>query len=89
MSRRSFFALTTGQSTPTSELGFEDKTNPAGVKFQPINPIKLMLAAGASFVARVFADSKEIEWVLEEAANHKGFSFVEILQPCLDLDLFL
>lgn len=77
------FALTTGQSTPTSEIGFTDKTNPAGVKFKPLNPIKLMLSAGATFVARVFADAKSVEEVLREASNHKGFAFVEILQPCI------
>lgn len=77
------FALTVGQPTPTTELGFKDKTNPLGVKTQPLNPIKLMLSAGATFVARVFADSKHISWVLEEALKHKGFAFIEVLQPCL------
>ena len=41
------FALTVGQPTPTTERGFKDKTNPLGVKIPPLNPIKLMLAAGA------------------------------------------
>ncbi len=77
------FALTVGQPTPTTEIGFKDKTTPLGVKLHPINPIKLMLCAGATFVARVFADKKEIEWVTKEALKHKGFAFVEILQPCL------
>jgi len=77
------FALTVGQPTPTTEQGFKDKTTPLGVKVPPLNPIKLMLAAGASFVARVFADSKQVEWIAKEALKHKGFAFVEILQPCL------
>jgi len=77
------FALTVGQPTPTTEIGFRDKTNPEGVKVHPMNPIKLMLAAGASFVARVFADTAQIEQVLEEALNHGGFCFIEIIQPCL------
>ena len=77
------FALTVGQPTPTTEIGFKDKTNPLGVKVPPLNPIKLMLSAGATFVARVFADSKHIYWVLEEAMKHKGFAFIEVLQPCL------
>jgi 2-oxoglutarate ferredoxin oxidoreductase subunit beta len=42
-----------------------------------------MLSAGATFVARVFADSKQIEDVLNEAFKHKGFAFIEVLQPCL------
>ncbi len=77
------FALTVGQPTPTTELGFKDKTNPLGVKLMPINPIKLMLTAGASFVARVFADANQVEWVLQRALEHKGFAFIEILQPCI------
>lgn len=77
------FALTVGQPTPVTERGFKDKTTPQGVKLQPLNPIKIMLASGATFVARVFADSKQIEWVLQEASKHKGFAFVEVLQPCI------
>ena len=77
------FALTAGQSTPTSEIGFKDKTNPVGNVVGPFNPIKLMLSLNASFVARVFADSKQIEYVFNEALNHKGFAFIEVIQPCL------
>ncbi len=77
------FALTVGQPTPTTERGFKDKTTPLGVKTIPLNPIRLMLAAGASFVARVYSDVAQIEYVLKEAIKHKGFSFVEILEPCL------
>jgi 2-oxoglutarate ferredoxin oxidoreductase subunit beta len=85
------FALTVGQPTPVTEKGFVDKTNPSGTRLYPMNPIKLMLASGASFVARVFADLDQIEYVLREANKHKGFAFIEILQPCIifhkDLDM--
>ena len=77
------FALTVGEPTPVTEIGFADKTTPLGVSLQPMNPIKLMLAAGAGFVARVFADIKQIEYVLHEAFKHKGFAFIEIIQPCI------
>ena len=77
------FALTVGEPTPVTEIGFADKTTPLGVSLQPMNPIKLMLAAGAGFVARVFADIKQIEYVLQEAFKHKGFAFIEIIQPCI------
>ena len=77
------FALTVGQPTPTTEQGFVDKTNPLGVKYPPLNPMTLMLSAGATFVARVFADSKQIEWITKEAMKHKGFSFIEVIQPCI------
>jgi 2-oxoglutarate/2-oxoacid ferredoxin oxidoreductase subunit beta len=77
------FALTVGQPTPTTEQGFKDKTTPLGVKVQPLNPIALMLAAGATFVARVYADVKQVEEITKEAMNHKGFAFIEIIQPCI------
>jgi len=77
------FALTVGQPTPTTEIGFKDKTTPLGVKVHPLNPIQIMLAAGATFVARVYSDVKQIEEVLEEALKHKGFAFIEVLTPCL------
>lgn len=78
------FALTTGQATPTSEQGFKAKSGPLGVFDMPLNPIKLALSAGASFVARVYAkDIEHTVGIIEKAINHKGFSFVEVLQPCL------
>ncbi|MFA5953573.1 MAG: thiamine pyrophosphate-dependent enzyme [Candidatus Pacearchaeota archaeon] len=77
------FALTVGQPTPTTEKKFSDKTTPEGVKLSPLNSIKLMLASGCGFVARVFADVKQIEKILNEAKKHKGFKFIEIIQPCL------
>jgi 2-oxoglutarate ferredoxin oxidoreductase subunit beta len=77
------FALTVGQPTPTTEIGYIDKTTPQGVKVYPINPIKIMLASGATFVARVFADVKQTEYIFGEALKHKGFAFIEIIQPCL------
>jgi len=77
------FALTVGQPTPVTEKGFTDKTTPFGVVVKPFNPLKLMLNSNASFVARVFADVKQVEWVYKEAAKHKGFKFIEIIQPCI------
>jgi len=77
------FSLTVGQPTPVTEVGFKDKTTPLGVKTLPMNPIKLMLSAGASFVARVYADINQVDAILKEAIKHKGFSFIEILQPCI------
>jgi 2-oxoglutarate ferredoxin oxidoreductase subunit beta len=77
------FALTIAEPSPVTELGYKDKTNPRGVKLAPLNPVKLMLATGASFVARVFADVNQIKQVLEEANKHKGFAFIEVLQPCV------
>jgi 2-oxoglutarate/2-oxoacid ferredoxin oxidoreductase subunit beta len=77
------FALTVGQPTPMTEKGFVDKTTPMGVKFPPLNVIKIMISSGCGFVARVFADVKQISDILEQANNHRGFSFIEVIQPCI------
>jgi len=78
------FSLTTGQATPTTEIGFVEKTHPSGVKEKPLNPLLLALEAGATFVARASAlDLKHLSEVIEEAVKHPGFSFIDILQPCL------
>jgi 2-oxoglutarate/2-oxoacid ferredoxin oxidoreductase subunit beta len=78
------FSLTTGQPTPTTQQGYKSKANPLGEFNQPINPIKLALVSGASFIARVNAKNiKHTSEILEKAIKHKGFSFVEIIQDCL------
>jgi 2-oxoglutarate/2-oxoacid ferredoxin oxidoreductase subunit beta len=77
------FALTVGQPTPLTEQGYTDKTTPLGMKHAPFNSIKLMLSAGATFVARVYAKVDQVAWVVEEAMKHKGFSFIEVIQPCI------
>ena len=77
------FALTVGQPTGITEEGFTDKTTPEGVVVKPLNPIKLVLNANCGFVARVFADVKQVEWILNEAKKHKGFKFIEVIQPCI------
>jgi 2-oxoglutarate/2-oxoacid ferredoxin oxidoreductase subunit beta len=78
------FSLTTGQPTPTTQQGYKSKVNPYGEFNQPINPIKLALASGATFIARVNAKNiKHTSEILEKAIKHKGFSFVEVIQDCL------
>lgn len=77
------FALTVGQPTGVTEMGFSDKTTPEGVKTKPLNPLKLVLNANCGFIARVFADVKQVEWALNEAKKHKGFKFIEVIQPCI------
>ncbi len=78
------FSLTTGQTTPTSQLGFKNKVNVSGNFIQPFNPIMLALTAGATFIARCNArDLDHTQEIIEKAIKHKGFSFVEIIQDCL------
>ncbi len=78
------FALTTGQPTPVTEQGTVTKATPFGNPYYPLNPLALMLEAGATFVAREYAlDMVNLSNTLKEAVKHRGFSFVEVLQPCI------
>lgn len=78
------FSLTTGQATPTTEVGYKNKAEPLGEFNEPLNPVKIALASGATFVARCSSsDIAHISEILEKAIKHKGFAFVEILQKCV------
>ncbi len=78
------FALTTGQATTTSPKGFKGGTTPYGSVNEPVNPALIMLAMGATFVARTFAaDITKTKEIMKAAMQHKGFAFVDIIQPCI------
>jgi 2-oxoglutarate ferredoxin oxidoreductase subunit beta len=78
------FALTTGQASAASPKGFKSKTTPFGSIEEPFDPFPVLLSAGATFVARVAtSDIARTKNVIKEAIKHKGFSFVEIIQPCI------
>lgn len=81
------FALTTGQPTPTTQEGYKSKIEPQGEHNIPLNPIKLALASGATFIARAYSlDIENTARIFKEAIKHKGFSFVEVIQPCLQFN---
>jgi 2-oxoglutarate ferredoxin oxidoreductase subunit beta len=46
------YGLTTGQTSPTSDMGYRTKTSPKGNVDQPLRATALALAANATFVAR-------------------------------------
>lgn len=78
------FALTTGQATFLSPKGFKGPSTPGGDTDEPMNPPLVMLAMGATFVARTYAlDIEGTKRIMKEAMNHRGFAFVEIIQPCI------
>jgi 2-oxoglutarate ferredoxin oxidoreductase subunit beta len=77
------YGLTTGQFTPTSPSGFKGRSTPKGSPEDPLNPIEIMLSAGATFVARGYTRNMEhLQSLIKTAVNHKGFSFIDVLQPC-------
>ena len=77
------YGLTKGQYSPTSEIGKVTKSTPLGSIDYPLNPILVALGAEATFVARtVDVDAKHLQDTIRRASQHRGSSFVEILQNC-------
>ena len=80
----SIYGLTTGQAAPTSLQGMKAKSTPEGLIEVPINPLSLALTQGATFIAQAFAgDLKQTSELIKKGIEHKGFSLVNILQPCV------
>jgi len=78
------YGLTKGQASPTSMEGMVTKTQPFGVLSEPLSPLAFAVALDCSFVARGFsADIGRLKELIKEAIRHKGFSLVDILQPCV------
>ena len=78
------YALTKGQASPTSDLGFVTKVQPHGVIDAPVHPLTLAIALEAGFVARSFAGDKEhLSLMIQEGIKHKGFSLIDTLQWCV------
>jgi len=78
------YALTTGQTSPLSDHGYKSKSTPKGNLDEPFNPLVLAIASGATFVARAYSgDIPKLTELIIEANNHKGFSVIDILQPCV------
>ena len=78
------YGLTTGQASPTTHKGMKTKTTPDGSFLQEFKPIPVALANGATFVAATFAGNlKHMVETIKAAIMHKGYSFVDVYQPCV------
>lgn len=78
------YGLTKGQASPTTDLGFETKVQTEGVVLEPFHPLEVAIALGCGFVARGYsADSEGLSRLIVEGVKHKGFSLIDVLQPCV------
>jgi 2-oxoglutarate/2-oxoacid ferredoxin oxidoreductase subunit beta len=79
------YGLTKKQTSPTSPLGFKSKTDPAGAIDHPINPMKQLIASGATFIARTHSHlPNHVMEMMEKAMQHDGFSVIECLSECTE-----
>jgi len=78
------YGMTKGQPSPTTEPDWDSKLAPGGTKIRVFHPLVVALAAGANFVGRAFAgDPNGTAALIAQAIKHPGFSFVEVLSPCV------
>lgn len=78
------YGLTKGQASPTSSADYTTKLQPYGIKDKAFNPISISIAQNISFVARAFCqDTEQTKELMKQAILHKGFSLLDIFQPCV------
>ena len=83
------YSLTTGQKSPTTPKGTVTPSSPAGVIEEAFNPLATAIINHATFVAQGFsANIPHLTKLIEQAASHVGFSFINILQPCPTFNKF-
>lgn len=80
----SVYGLTKKQTSPTSPIGYRSTTDPWGSGDEPVNPMRKLVASGATFVARTHAAQiQHMSEMFERAMKHPGFSAVEVLSECV------
>jgi len=81
------YGLTKGQASPTSDLHMITRAQPHGVILEPFNPLAVALALKAGFVARGYAgDTEHLSMLIQEGVRHRGFSLIDIMQPCVSFN---
>lgn len=78
------YGMTKGQPSPTTEPDWDSKLSPLGTGLREFQPMVIALASGANFIARGFSgDPNGLVDIIVEAVTTPGFSFVEVLSPCI------
>ena len=77
------YAMTGGQTAPTTPGSAITSTNPYGAFEPSFNLAQLADSAGASYVARwTTFHVKQLSRSMTEVLHKKGFCFIEVLSPC-------
>jgi 2-oxoglutarate ferredoxin oxidoreductase subunit beta len=79
----SAYALTKGQASSLTRPDTPMDLSPDGSSGDTIHALELVFALNPTFVARSFSGNiKQMTQVIKAGIQHKGFSFIEILQAC-------
>jgi len=78
------YGMTGGQVGPTTPLKAVTSTTSQGNLEPPFDLCRLAEAAGATYVARgAVYYVRELISLIERGIKHKGFSFIDVLTPCV------
>lgn len=81
------YGLTKGQASPTTDPGYTTKVQSDGVVQEPFYPLQLAIAMGCGFVARGFStESGQLSELISAGVQHRGFSLIDVLQPCVSFN---
>ena len=77
------YGMTGGQGSPTTPSHAVSTTTPSGNAAKHFDPCSLAAAAGASFVGRsTVYHAPQLEKLIVQAIEHRGFSLVEAVSNC-------
>ena len=78
------YGLTKGQAAPTTPTGDKTKSTYWGNPEPSVDPCELAISTGATWVGRGFAgDMKVLTELITGAIEHHGFSFLNVMSPCV------
>jgi 2-oxoglutarate ferredoxin oxidoreductase subunit beta len=77
------YGLTKGQDSATADHGSISKSGKAN-PFEGIDLCAMAIELGATFVAQSFSgDKSQLTPLIKAALSHQGFSFLNVISPCV------
>jgi pyruvate/2-oxoacid:ferredoxin oxidoreductase beta subunit len=81
------YGLTGGQAGPTTPRGTKTITSPRGEPYLPLRPGRILTQQAPYFYARTTVyHLNHFKTCIQEALLWKGFSFVDIISDCIELN---
>ena len=81
------YGLTGGQAGPTTPKGTKTLTSPRGEAYRPLRLNRILTQQAPYFYARTTVyHLNHLKTCIREALQWKGFSFVDIISDCIELN---
>jgi 2-oxoglutarate ferredoxin oxidoreductase subunit beta len=81
------YGNTKGQTSPTTAAGVRTPSSPLGAIDEPVHPLRLALAAGATYLAQGSSgEPAHLTRLVEGGVKHRGFALVNVISPCPTYD---